>query len=130
MKKGVLRNFTKLTGKHLYQSLFLNKVASFRPTILLKRRLWHRCFPVDFAKFLRTPFFKNTSGRLILKFCLTSLLKHGTIIRTRITCKEIPWYMRDSACRWLIVKIVQSYVKHFWIFPHERNCRILIGLWK
>ena len=24
---------------------------------LLKRRLWHRCFPVNFAKFLRTTFF-------------------------------------------------------------------------
>ena len=27
MKKGVLRNFTKFTGKHLCQSLFFNKVA-------------------------------------------------------------------------------------------------------
>ena len=26
-KKGVLRNFVKLTGKHLCQSLFFNKVA-------------------------------------------------------------------------------------------------------
>ena len=26
VKKGVLRNFAKLTGKHLCQSLFLNKV--------------------------------------------------------------------------------------------------------
>ena len=30
-KKGVLTNFAKLTGKHLYQSLFFNKVASLRP---------------------------------------------------------------------------------------------------
>ena len=29
-KKGVLRNFTKFTGKHLYQSLFFNKVAGLR----------------------------------------------------------------------------------------------------
>ena len=28
-KKGVLWNFTKLTGKHLSQSLFFNKVAGF-----------------------------------------------------------------------------------------------------
>ena len=26
------------------------------------------CFPVNFAKFLRTPFLQNTSGRLILHF--------------------------------------------------------------
>ena len=43
-------------------------------------------------------------------------VKHGTIIRTGITCKKIPCYMRDSACRWFIVenaKIFRSYVKHF-----------------
>ena len=27
VKKGVLRNFAKSTGKHLYQSLFFNKIA-------------------------------------------------------------------------------------------------------
>ena len=31
-KKGVLRNFAKLTGKHLYQSLFFNKVAGLWQT--------------------------------------------------------------------------------------------------
>ena len=31
-------------------------------------------------------------------------LYHGTIIRTGVTCKKIPCYMRDSACRWFIVK--------------------------
>ena len=66
MKKGVLRNFTKFTGKHLCQSLFFNKVAGLRPTTLLKKRLCYRCFPVNFAKFLRTPFLQNTSGRLLL----------------------------------------------------------------
>ena len=49
-------------------SLFLNKVAG-QPATLLKKRLWHRRFPVNFAKFLRTPFLQNTSGRLLLK-CL------------------------------------------------------------
>ena len=33
------------------------KKVSLRPATLLKKRLWHRCFPVNFAKFLRTPFF-------------------------------------------------------------------------
>ena len=67
IKKGVLRNFTKFTGKHLCQSLLFNKVAGLRPTTLLKRRLWRRCFPVSFVKFLRTPFLQNTSGRLLLE---------------------------------------------------------------
>ena len=35
---------------------FLNKVAGFRPVTLLKKILWHRCFPEKFVKFLRTSF--------------------------------------------------------------------------
>ena len=60
-KKGALRNFAKFTGKHLCQSLFFNKVAGLRPATLLKKRLWHRYFPVNFAKFLGTPILQNTS---------------------------------------------------------------------
>ena len=50
-RKGVLKYFTKFTEKHLYQSLFLNKVAGLRPATLLKKSLWHRCFHVSFAIF-------------------------------------------------------------------------------
>ena len=35
--KGVLRNFTKFTEKHLCQSLFFNKVGDIRPATYLKR---------------------------------------------------------------------------------------------
>ena len=42
LRKGVLRNFSKFTAKHLCQSLFFNKVAGLRP------------------------FLQNTSGRLLL----------------------------------------------------------------
>ena len=66
IKKAVLKNFTKFTGKHLRQSLFFNKVAALRPATLLKRKSWHRRFTVNFAKFLRTLFLQNTSGRLLL----------------------------------------------------------------
>ena len=65
VRKGVLRNFAKLT-EHLCQSLFFNKVTGLRPATLLKKRLWHRCFSVNFAKFPRTPFLQNTSRRLLL----------------------------------------------------------------
>ena len=39
--------------------------------LYLKKRLWHRYFPVNVAKFLRTPFLQNTSGRLLLIKLLT-----------------------------------------------------------
>ena len=74
-RKGVLRNFAKFTGKHLCQSLFFNKVAGLRPATLLKKRLWHRCFPVNFDKFLRTPFFIEHLWWLLLS-PTTSFLLH------------------------------------------------------
>ena len=40
--------------------------TNLRPATLLKKRLWHRCFPVNFVKFLRTPFLQNNSARLLL----------------------------------------------------------------
>ena len=55
-KKGVLINFAKFLGKHRCERLFFNKVAGLRPATVSKKGLWHRCFPVNFAKFLRTPF--------------------------------------------------------------------------
>ena len=39
------------------------QALGLRPETLLKKRLWHGCFPVNFAKFLRTTFFlPDTSG--------------------------------------------------------------------
>ena len=42
VKKGVLGNFAKFTGKHLCQRLFFNKVAGLRPATLLEKSLCHR----------------------------------------------------------------------------------------
>ena len=57
-KKAVFKNFAKVTGKHLCRSLFFNKVPGPMPAILLKKTFRHRCFPVNFVKFLRTDFYR------------------------------------------------------------------------
>ena len=62
-KKGVLGSFTKFTGKHLSQSVFFK---SLRPGTLLKKRLWHRCFPVNFVKVLITLFWTTASGVMMI----------------------------------------------------------------
>ena len=41
--------------------------------IIKAKRPWDRCFPVNFEKFLRTPFLQNISGRLILNEIKISL---------------------------------------------------------
>ena len=43
------------------ESLFQYKVARFRPSTFLKYRLQYSYFPLNFAKFLKTPFFHRTS---------------------------------------------------------------------
>ena len=65
-KKRVFKNLTKFTGKHLYQSLFFNKVPGMTPATLLKKRHWHRCFPVNFVMLLGTPFFTKHLRWLLL----------------------------------------------------------------
>ena len=57
VRKGVLRSFAKFTGKHLCQILFFNKVAGLTPATLLKKRLWHRCFLVNFCEISKNTFF-------------------------------------------------------------------------
>ena len=56
------------TGKHLCQSLFFNKVSGLRPPTLLKRRLWHRCFPVNIVKFPKRPFIIEHLWWLLLDY--------------------------------------------------------------
>ena len=46
------------------------------PATLLKRRLWHRCFSVNFTKFLRTHFFTEHLWWLRLCILLKYVLSH------------------------------------------------------
>ena len=82
IKKGFLKNFAKITGKHLCQSLFFNKVAGLSPATLLKKRFWHRWFPVKFAKFLITPFFTEHLWWLLLEE-VNSLKNQKTLLHLR-----------------------------------------------
>ena len=60
VKKGVLRNFEKLSGKCLCQSLFFNKFAGLRSATLLKKRLWeHRQVAASVEKMCQSAVSKN-----------------------------------------------------------------------
>ena len=81
--KCIDRNFAEFTGKHLCQSLFFNKIVGLRPATLLKKRLWNRCFPVNFAKLLRTPFLqmilKQRHWKVYLDGCFSGRIYFGNI---------------------------------------------------
>ena len=59
LRKGVLKNSIKFTGKHLCWSPFY-EVASLQP-------LQHKCFAVKFAKLLRVSILRNICKRLLLE---------------------------------------------------------------
>ena len=50
----------------MLESLF-GKIASLRAENFIKKRLQHSCFPVKFAKFLRTPFSTEYFRWVLLK---------------------------------------------------------------
>ena len=64
-RNGVLRNFAKFTGKHLCQSLFLNK-STGQSAALLKKKILTQVFSYEFCKILNTP------KRLLLLFPFSS----------------------------------------------------------
>ena len=66
--KQMLLKLAMFLGKHIYRRLLFNIVADSQPVILLKWRLHHGYFPMNFSKLLRTPFLQDTSKWLVLIF--------------------------------------------------------------
>ena len=104
-KKRVLKNFSKFTGKHLCRSLFFNKVAGLRSSTLLKKRLWHRCFPVDFEKFLRTPFF--------IEHLWWLLLSRPFRLLPRMTILPVMYFGKKPFLRFKKIPLNSSFSKVF-----------------
>ena len=69
------------------QSLLFAKVAGLRPANMSKKKLWHRCFPVNIAKFVRTPLgawfcvFKRDQRRMLRRNRLILLDPNAGYIR-------------------------------------------------
>ena len=60
IKKTIFKHFAIFIGKNQSWSLFLIKLFQ------------HRCFPVNIAKFLRTPILKNICKQLLLNVVFNS----------------------------------------------------------
>ena len=74
------------------------------PATLLKKRLWHRCFPVNFAKFLRTLFFYRP---LRVAASVMSL------------CWKPGWNVRLLTLSCIMLKNCQSYFKSLAVFTPQ-----------
>ena len=71
-----------------------NKAVGLRPAILLKKRLWHTCFPVNFVKNLRIRFLQNTSGPLLLHKKQAKKQNEKSMLET--VCQDLAYNQRKS----------------------------------
>ena len=69
-KKGALNHLVKFTEQSLLRGYFSIKVVSLQSATLLKRRLQHRCFPVNVVKYLRTPILIKKRRRTVVLLIL------------------------------------------------------------
>ena len=92
---------------------------------LIKKRVWHRCFPVKFAKFLRTPFLQNTSRRLLLK-------KKGFLNQHLIKASKLLVFVLLSffIVSNIMIKIFFSRITVlYWIAKVERKEKTFFKIW-
>ena len=85
-KKGLIRNFAEFTSKHVPESLFLINLNSIDLQLLLKQD-YSAGVLVNFVKFVRTPFLKNTTRRSLLIIAVSIVLAlqfHGISNEVRI----------------------------------------------
>ena len=60
--------FQKQLSEVFYENCCWSEAVVLKACNFIKKRLQHRCFQVNIAKFLRTPIFKNICKRLLLYF--------------------------------------------------------------
>ena len=108
---GVLKNFATVTGKHLCCSLFLIKLRTYACNFI-KRRLQHRCCPVNIAKFFRTVFLQNYSGGYFFK----SENMYCCNIQVSNLCCEIYLLLHLSILVFWVTYIARYFIICFFIF--------------
>ena len=92
-----------------FRSRFFNKVASFR----------HKCFSVDFAKFLRTQFFTEH-----IRWLLLNLIKTVIYYTTSAHCSNWNFYFHfiQQTFHYRFLNPVFVQLKYLIVWARRRNC--------
>ena len=111
-KNVVLEKFAKFTGKHLCLSLFFNKVAGLSPVTLFRMKLRHRCFSVNFAKFLRMSYFEIIPGAFYHQTLTKSFARSNCAIISTIFGLHMTGSNFSSAITTVLDKIWKYFMKN------------------
>ena len=107
---------------------FLNRVGGLRPTTLLKKRLWHRCFPVSFPKFSRTPFFIEQPRWLLLYLEISQNSQESTCAKVsfliKLQASGLQRYWKRDFYKGIFLWILRNLQKHlpYRISPDDCFC--------
>ena len=99
MKKVFLKVWQNSQENTCARVSFLIKLQAWGLQLYLKKRLWPRCFAVNFVKFFRTPFLQNTSGRMLLWIICLLICKLSACRYPRIW---IPLQKARKNCPWIL----------------------------
>ena len=74
--KKVFLKISQKSQENTCVGVSFNKISGLNAYNFITKRLQHRCFPVNIAKFLRTTIFKEHLQWLLLEPCQTSIMDH------------------------------------------------------
>ena len=81
-------------------------------SILLNKRLRHRCFPMNFGKFLRTPILKNICERLLLYSNHKDTISIGQLFFKNMTWDGFYWedlqIWSEYILYWLLIETIPT----------------------
>ena len=94
IKIHVLKNFSKVTGKHMCQSHFFNKVTGLKSATSLKKRALAQVFSCEFCEIFKNTFFTEHLWMAASEHCFThdliTTMNVGTN-KSKIKSLEIGW---------------------------------------
>ena len=111
--------------------------ANLRPATLLNKRLWHRCFPANFVKFLRKTFLTEHLRWLLLSIIFQQIFLYyfiplGAISFPYYTALSVLVFKFTNFVRWLI-QFISFFVERSSISlkvglsPSKKNCFIYLN---
>ena len=137
LQKSVLRNSQNSQENTCARVSFLIKLQTLRPATLLNKRLWHRCFPANFVKFLRKTFLTEHLRWLLLSIIFQQIFLYyfiplGAISFPYYTALSVLVFKFTNFVRWLI-QFISFFVERSSISlkvglsPSKKNCFIYLN---
>ena len=124
VKKGVLRNLAKFTGKHLYQRHFLIKLQACN---FIKTESLAKVFSCEFCEISNKTFFTEDLRETAFEHKKRKSKKHRKIKSPTPETSRFHAVNQEDQCKWeLSVTMAESANDNFNIFLQEKDLKELV----